>query len=236
MILKSIKHWFGVEDGDEVALFEEVNPKPENYNSNDKLKNKRVCPCCGELLHIENFTCIDRDKGEREFVCRQCMHNLKLIKRKAFVSSLKNNCVFTGTDDNVICDFHHAFGKKSFTLSNPKRNSPANVLIEAFKCIVCDSNSHRRIHYYATPEHQHICNFSYKKDHIDAYLLEYYINFIHVCYGYLMPLYGDFSYNQNVYVPNKDLSTKKQIKEARIYLYYLLTIITIREKYLSIEV
>lgn len=232
MLLKTIKRWFGVEEDNE--SFEEVNPKPVAYETQNY--NRRKCPCCGELLHIENFNCIDKETGEREFICRNCQHHLKQFKKKTMVSSLKNNCVFTGIDDNVICDFHHTYGKKSFTLSNPKKNSPANVLIEAFKCIVCDSNSHRRIHYYEVPEHQYDCKFSYKKDHVDAYLLEYYVNFINVCYGYLMPLFGVFSINNNIYVPNKDINTKKQIKEARIYLYYLLTIITIREKFINVDV
>lgn len=233
-MLKSIKHWFGVEESTE--LFEEVNPRPINKEERNQ-DNYKVCPCCGEKMHIENFVCIDREKNVREFVCRKCSNFLKTnIKRKTMVAQLKNNCVFTGVYDNIICDFHHTYGKKAFTLSNVRRNSPAKVLIEGFKCIVCDSNSHRRVHYYDIPEHQKNGEFSYKKDHIDAYLLMYYTNFIHVCYGYLLPMYGDFSTNQNVYVPNKNISTKKQIKEARYYLYYLLIIIAIREKYLSIEI
>lgn len=209
----------------------------EKYESQkDKNKQKRICPCCGRELYIEQFTRLEKDETKRDRICVDCAYHLRTYNKRDLISRLKTCSVFTGIFNKTICDFHHQFGEKSFSLSNRKKKcSPGIIFLEAFKCIISDSNCHRLLHkYYKEGEEHSHDDISYRRDHNDSYLLIYYVNFINECYSYIKLLFGDYKMNFEVYIPNPEFSVKKQVKEARMYIYLLLTLIITREKTLDV--
>lgn len=219
---------------------ESNEPDPEKEDKPEKQKQKKIkkqehrtCPCCGRTLELSEFTIVD-EHGNRERLCSACLGGIKSFNKKDFIQRLKTRCVFTGNPDKVVCDFHHQFGTKSFTLSNRKKSTVGTIMTEAVKCIICDSNSHRLIHEYHRDGEVYEDKISFSRDHIRSYMLEYYVNFINECYAYIKLLYGSDKKNFETYVPRPEFRVNKQIRDARCYLFTLIAFILVREKYLGL--
>lgn len=70
------------------------------------------------------------------------------MKRRAWLNTLKKECVICGEKDPICLDFHHKNPEtKVSSVGNMiSTHSMKNILAELEKCIVVCANCHRKLH------------------------------------------------------------------------------------------
>ena len=133
-----------------------------------------ICTKCSVEKTEDNFDYVNKAKGKRRSICKECRRqytkehykqNVQIYKDRArisrpsyvqrnrdFIYSLREElkCTQCGEDHIAVLDFHHSDPEqKEFSISRAISDgvSLSKIQDEINKCIVLCSNCHRKLHW-----------------------------------------------------------------------------------------